>query len=289
MTFEQLLSVSKFKSIWLGSCIFKILLIHTSLLEVNGYSYGHVTVYKITFEKGTKMRRLWFTTFVSFLLSVILFTSGCSSSDTNKVQSVISCFGDVAVKVVVGVMSDTEPVTWTSLLTVIPGCINSAITIFSSPSSNPSSPEVSIHTASSHGFSQGSVYSNAISNCTVFYRTVTFNFVVPFEMVVGQSPDQSVFGASPPSGSSDHELVAQQLFQQYGDYINSILSPGPSQSVMLTIPPETQVRLRLPVQVSYKEGEAQVVHTDGSTVALPWLFTDGYQQVAPITSSSTAC
>jgi hypothetical protein len=236
------------------------------------------------------MKRFLFAPFVLFLLSVIILTSSCSSSDTNKVQSVISCFGNVAVRVIVGVLSDSEPITWTSLITVIPDCINTGIAMFASPpDSNPSSPEVSIYTSSTSSFSQGSVHSNTISNCTPLPQTATFDFSVPFAMVIGKSPDQSVFGASSPSGSSDHQLIAQQLFQQYGSYIASLLSPGPSQTEVFTIPPETQVSLQLPIQISYEEGEARVVHTDGSTIALPWLFTNGYQQIGPITPTPSAC
>jgi len=117
---------------------------------------------------------------------------------------------------------------------------------------------------------------------------VRFDFSVPFGMIVGASPNQSDFTASP-NGSSDNELIAQQIYQQDGNDIASITTSGPSQSELLTVPAQTKVTLTLPIQISYKEGEARVVHTDGSRVSLPWLFTDGYQQAGQITEATSSC
>lgn len=166
---------------------------------------------------------------------------------------------------------------------------NAAIALFSAPSNpTPSSPEVDINPSPNDGTSKGSVNSNTWSNCTDYPQTVRFDFTVPFKMIVGASPNQSDFTSSP-NGSSDNELIAQQVFQQDGSYIASITTSGPSQSELLTVPAQTKVILTLPIQISYKEGEARVVHTDGSTVSLPWLFTDGYQQTGQITEATSSC
>lgn len=234
------------------------------------------------------MKRFTSIFFVSLLLSVVIFTSSCNSSPST-VQSVVTCFGDIGVKVIASVMSDTEPLEVADLLTVAPGCINAAIAAFSSPSNpTPSTPVVDINTSSTDGTATGTVLSNEWSNCTYYPQNLVFNFIVPFEMFVGASPDQGEFNASP-GGTTDNELIAQQVFQQNGSYIASITSPGPSQSIVLTVPAETQVRLHLPIQLSYREGEARVIHTDGSTTSQPWLFTNGYQQADRITADASSC
>lgn len=234
------------------------------------------------------MKRFLSMSFVPLLLSIVIFTTSCDSS-TSTVQSVVTCFGSIGVTVVTSVISDTEPLGVADLLTLAPACINAAIAVFSSPSnSNPSTPVVDINTSSTDGTSTGTVQSNEWSNCTYYYHDLTFNFRVPFKMFVGQSPDQEEFNASP-GGTSDKELIAQQVFQQDGSYIDSVTSSGPSQSIVVTVPPETRVRLNLPIQLSYREGEARVVHADGSRSSLPWLFTDGYQQAGEITEETSSC
>src|SRR5712691_5214611 len=225
---------------------------------------------------------------VSLLLIVVLFTTSCNTSSTVTNQ-VITCFGDIGVKVIASASSGDEPLAFSSLLTVVPECINAAIAAFAPVSNSaPSSPQIDIHESSTDGSSTGAVYSNTWSNCTDNYQTLQFNFSVPFEMIVGPQSNQGTFDSSP-SGSSDNELIAHQLFEQYGNYIRSITTSGPSQSVLLNVPPQTKITLSLPIQLSYKEGEARIVHTDGSTISLPWLFTNGYQQAGQITSSTSSC
>lgn len=234
------------------------------------------------------MKRFAFAILAPSLLFVVVFMSSCDYNPGATGQ-VVTCFGDIGLKVAVSVASDDAPLTIASLLSVVPECINAAIAAFSPPSnSNPSSPEVTINTSPTDGSSAGSVKSNTWSNCTDYAQTLTFNFTVPFAMVVGPQDSQESFTAVP-GGTSDDELIAQQLFQQYGSYISSFTTNGPSQSIVLTVPAQTQVSLTLPIQLSYKEGEAQVLHTDGSPTTVPWLFTDGYQQNGQITYSSSSC
>ena len=108
-------------------------------------------------------------------------------------------------------------------------------------------------------------------------------------MVIGQSPYQGEFNVVPNSASTDNELIAQQVFQQNRSYINSITTSGPSQSIRVRVPPHSQVSLNLPIQLSYREGEARVVHTDGSITSQPWLFTDSYEQAGKITEDIASC
>jgi hypothetical protein len=158
--------------------------------------------------------------------------------------------GDIGVKVLASAISEDQPLTFASLLTVVPECINAAVAEFSSPSNTtPSSPEVDVNQSQNDGYSTGSVNSNMWSNCTDSYHTLQFNFSVPFEMFVGSSSDQSEYDA-PPNGSSDNDLIAQQVFQQYGSFIQGITTSGPSQSILLDVPPQTQVILTLPIQLS---------------------------------------
>ncbi len=234
------------------------------------------------------MKQFAFTLLAPLLLFVLVFASSCDYN-SGATSQVVTCFGDIGVKIAVSVASDDAPLTVASLLTVVPECIDAAIAAFSPASnSNPSSPQVTINTSPNDGASTGSVNSNTWSNCSDYTQTLTFNFTVPFEMVIGPQDSQSSFQSSP-GGSSDNELIAQQLFQQYGSFISSVTTNGPSQSVTLDVPAQTQVTLTLPIQLSYKEGEAQVLHSDGSTTTVPWLFTDGYQQNGQITYTSSSC
>jgi hypothetical protein len=225
---------------------------------------------------------------VALLLSVVLFTSSCAQPSGQA----ITCFENLALKVVASVVSDTEPLTFADLLDVAPECISAVIAAFSDPSnSSPLSPEVDINTSPDDGSSTGYVYSNTWSNCTYDYQTLQFDFYVPFDMAVGGQSNQDNFNSSPgaDSSSSNNELIATQLFEQFNTDIASVTTSGPSQSVSLDVPPETQIQLRLPIQLSYREGEARVVNTDGSTATVPWLYTDGYQQDGQITYTSSSC
>lgn len=233
------------------------------------------------------MKRFVTAPVVALLLIVLLFTSGCTSGPPPS--SVITCFGDIGIKVVTSIVSEDAPLTGIALLSVVPECINAAIAVFSAPANaTPSSPEVDIKQSPNDGTSSGSVNSNTWSNCTDYAQTLRFDFSVPFKMIVGQSPNQSEFNSSP-GGTSDNELVARQVFQQYGSYIASVTTSGPSQSELLTVPAQTKVTLTLPITLHYREGEARVVHTDGSTVSLPWLFTNGYEQAGRITGTTSSC
>jgi len=103
-------------------------------------------------------------------------------------------------------------------------------------------------------------------------------------MYVGDTSNQSKYSSSP-TGSSDNDLVAQQLFQMYGKDISKSTSPL---TIKQEVPPNTQMQLQVPIQLSYKNGAAQVVY-NGNTTQLPWFFTDGYTQAGAATfTGSTA-
>lgn len=241
------------------------------------------------------MKRFAFAPLSTLLLVIMIVTSSCQPappsppSISTATSSMVTCFGDIGVKVIASIATEDAPLTVVSLLSVVPECLNMAVTLFSAPSNpTPSSPEVDINQSQDDGTSTGSVNSNTWSNCTDSPQTVRFDFSVPFEVIVGASPHQSDFNSAP-NGSSDNELAAQQIFQQDGSYIASVTTSGPSQSALYTIPPQTKMTLTLPIQIFYKEGEARIVHTDGSIVGLPWLFTDTYKQTGQITETTSGC
>jgi hypothetical protein len=97
-------------------------------------------------------------------------------------------------------------------------------------------------------------------------------------MYVGSPPNQNKYSLVP-TGSSNNDLVAQTLFQQYQ---TDILKNTTSLTIVQNVPPKTQMQLHLPIQISSKDGAAQVVN-NGDTVVLPWIFTDGYQQAGSAT------
>lgn len=234
------------------------------------------------------MKRLAFTIIVPLLLFVTIFTSSCNDGQSVTTQ-VTTCLSDIGIKVVASVASDDAPLTIASLLTVVPDCITAAIAAFGpAPSSNPSSPLVAIAPTTTDGSSTSSVNSNTWSNCTDYPQTLEFNFSVPFEMVVGQQGSQDSFNSSP-NGTSDNELVAHQVFEQFGSLISSTTTSGPSQSIEWPVAAHTQITLTLPIQLSYKEGAAQITHTDGSTTNVSWFFIDGYQQAGQITATGSSC
>jgi hypothetical protein len=236
------------------------------------------------------MKRFTLTIASSLLLCVLLFT-GCNFNVSNPgVQNqFIACFGNIGVRVVLSAVTDDAPLTAASLLTVAPECIAAVVSAFTTPS-NPtlSTPEVDIHKSPTDGVSTGSVRSNTWSNCTILPQKLQFNFYVPFEMFVGGGNDLEVF-TSPPDGSSANELIAQQLFRQYGDVIARAINSERNESVILYMLPWTQITLTLPIRVSYARGEARVIDTSGDTTSLPWLFTDGYQENGDITISRSKC
>ena len=234
------------------------------------------------------MKRFVFTAIAPLLLFVTIFTSSCNGG-SGPTEQVVSCLGNIGIKVVTSMISDDVPLTIASLLTVVPDCINAGISVFGpAPSSNPSSTQVDIAQSTTDSSSTGSVNSNTWSNCSYYPQTLVFNFSVPFEMVVGQQDAQDSFNSSP-TGNSDNELVAQQVFERFGSLISSTTTNGPSQSIEWTVPAQTQVTLTLPIQIFYKEGEGQVTHTDGSTTDVSWFFIDGYQQTGQITANSSGC
>lgn len=230
--------------------------------------------------------RKFLSTFVSvFLLGTFIFTSACNNNATSQV---VTCLGDIGVKVVASVATDDAPLTFVNLLTVVPECINAAVASFSSNNTQPSSPQIEVHEASQDRLSTGTVDSNTWGNCTPYIQTLRFDFSVYFQLAVGGASNRESFSQSP-TGSSTGEMIARQLFENYGDRISSITTNGPSQSVMLEVPANTQVVLHLPILLDYREGEARVTQTDGSTVSLPWFFTDGYQQNGQITWNTSSC
>ncbi|HJT58914.1 MAG TPA: hypothetical protein VJ761_20565 [Ktedonobacteraceae bacterium] len=214
-------------------------------------------------------------------------STGSGGSGTGS--DIANCLGSIALQVV-ATLADQEELTFGKLISSAGVCIDAAIAFFSSPSNpTPSSPEVDINASSSDGSFTSSVQSNTLGNCSDSTETLQFNFYVPFEMVVGpQGSSQADFTASP-NGTDDNSLVAQQVFSQFNSEINSTTTNGPSQSEVYNIGPHTQVTFTLPIQVYYQSGEARIVHTDGSTVSLPWYFIDGYQQTGPITYTTTSC
>lgn len=237
------------------------------------------------------MKRFFFASFTILLLVVTFFTSGCGNLNAAG-GNVISCFSDITLTVDAVVSQEEVDAGQLDFdaISIVPDCIQAAVAVFSSPSNaTPSSPEVDINQSANDGTSTASTRSNTWQNCTGSYQTLQFDFSVPFKMFVGGSSDQSEYDTAPILSSSDNDLIAQQLFQQYGSFIQGITTNGPSQSVVLNVPPETQVVLTLPMRLNYRTGEARVVHTDGSTVELPWLFTDGYQQSGPISYTEANC
>jgi hypothetical protein len=237
------------------------------------------------------MKRFVTAPALAILIGAMLLTTSCDSGNGQKGNlsgQVYSCLGSIALQIA-ATLVDGEEFTFGKLLSSASVCIDSAITFFSAPSNpTPSSPQVDINTSPTDSAFSGSVQSSTVGNCTDNTQTLQFNFYVPFAMIVGPQDNQENFTASP-SGSSDDELVAQQLFQQYGSFIASTTTSGPSQSENYQIYPHTQVTFTLPINLQYKTGEARIVHTDGSTVSLPWLFTDGYQESGPITYSTSSC
>ncbi len=242
------------------------------------------------------MRRFITLPLVVVLLGAMLLTTACSldgsddnggGGDNNEDQQISSCLGNIVVQIV-SALVDGEALTFGQLVSTGIVCVQAAITYFSAPAdAAPSSPQVEIHPSDSDGSVSGSVTSNTVDNCTDYTNSVQFNFSVPFKVVVGPSGGQDSFNQSP-DGSTDNALVAQQLFTQYNDF-SSITTSGPSQSVVYDVPPHTQITFTLPIIEYYTYGEARVVHTDGSTVSLPWFFTDQYQQNGDITYQTTSC
>lgn len=243
------------------------------------------------------MKRFMTVPVVALLLGVMVLSAGCGSSPdqgggggggSNTGSDIANCLGAIALQVA-ATLVDGEELTFGKLISSAGVCIDAAIALFSPPSNpTPSSPEVDINASSSDGSFTSSVQSNTLGNCSDSTETLQFNFYVPFEMVVGPQGNQTDFNASP-SGSDDNSLVAQQVFSQFNSEINSTTTNGPSQSEVYNIGPHTQVTFTLPIQVYYQSGEARIVHTDGSTVSLPWYFIDGYQQTGPITYTTSSC
>jgi hypothetical protein len=245
------------------------------------------------------MKRFVTAPVLALLLGAMLLTTSCDSSNdhgnngpnnngSGLTNQVYTCLGNIALQVV-ATLADAEEFTFGKLISSASVCVDAAVAIFGAPSnSTPSSPEIDINSSSSQGAFSGSVQSTTVGNCTDYRKTLQFNFSVPFEMIVGPPGSQEAFNA-PPGGSTDNELVAQQLFQQYGSHIASKTTSGPSQSEVYDIGPHTQVTFTLPIEQFYQSGEARVVRTDGSTVRQPWFFTDGYQQAGPITYTALSC
>jgi hypothetical protein len=242
------------------------------------------------------MKRFVTAPALAILIGAMLLTTSCDSGkgpnisgpSGNVTDQVYTCLGSIALQIA-ATLVDGEELTFGKLLSSASVCIDAAIAFFNAPSNpTPSSPQVDINTSPTDSAFSGSVQSATVGNCTDNPETLQFNFYVPFAMIVGPRGNQENFNASP-SGSTDDELAAQQLFQEYGSYIAGTTTSGPSQSKNYQIRPHTQITFTLPIKQQYKTGEARIVHTDGSIVSLPWLFTDGYQQSGPITFSTSSC
>lgn len=241
------------------------------------------------------MKRFMTVPVIALLLGAMVLSAGCGSSPdqgggggSNTGSDIVNCLGAIALQVA-ATLVDGEELTFGKLISSAGVCVDAAIALFSPPSNpTPSSPEVDINASSSDGSFTSSVQSSPVGNCTDFTQTLQFNFYVPFDMVVGSPGSQEDFNSSP-SGADDNSLAAQQVFSQFNSEINGTTTSGPSQSAVYNIGPHTQVTFTLPIVQYYKSGEARIVHTDGSTVSVPWLFTDGYQQSGPITYTTSSC
>jgi hypothetical protein len=185
------------------------------------------------------------------------------------------------------------------LFPILSSCIDAAVAVFEAPSNpNPTTAEVDIHTSPTDETSTKTVSlssANSFGNCIDSPTNETFTVNVPFQMFVGTSPDREetsndsgVFDV-PPSGTSDSELIAQKLFKENDIFIAGITHDGPSISLVYTVPAHTLVRPSVPIKLSYRTGEGRVVHPDGSTNALPWLFTVGYQLAGDVTWEQRNC
>jgi hypothetical protein len=203
-------------------------------------------------------------------------------------DTVATCLGNVLLQVV-GILADGEEFTFGKLANSASTCVDAAVAIFDA-ASNPtsSSPRVDVNVSPSLGYFSGAVWSTSLGNCTDVPRPLQFNFAVPFEMVVGPQGRQGYFKV-PPSGFNDNELVARRLFSQFGGQIAGSTTSGPSQSAIYNVGPHTQVIVILPILVFYRLGEARIVHIDGSTSIIPWLYTNGYRQNGRITYMTTRC
>jgi hypothetical protein len=215
-----------------------------------------------------------------------LLRTRSSDYDPGTNTKVFTCLGNVALQVVATLL-DGEEFTFGKLASSASTCVDAAATIFNNLSSTPSSSQVDINVSPYKGVFNGVFQFNPVSNCTNYPRELQFNFGVPFGMIVGPPEDQGSF-QSPPSGSGDNELVAQQLFGRYSNNIASTTTSSSPGSVY-TVAPHTQVTFMLPVSQYYVSGEARVVHTDGSVVIRPWLYTAGYQPTGSINYITSSC
>jgi len=225
------------------------------------------------------------------LLVIVLIVSGCDTvqgQDTGQGQDTITnaaiqCLSAITVEVAAVVVGD--PVGIPDVIGVVTTCVSAAVAAFSAPSNtNPSSPEVTIHPSPTDNVTTLTVNSNLASNCTTHTKSIQFHVSVSFVLYVGDTPNQSKYSSSP-TGSSDNDLIAQQIFKQYETDISKSIPPL---TIQQDVPPNTQMQLHVPIQLSYKNGAAQVVN-NGTTTDLPWLFTDGYTQAGAVTfTGSTA-
>lgn len=202
-------------------------------------------------------------------------------------KEILNCLGNLSIDVI-GTLLTRGALGFEALSSATPICVSAVVDIFSPSAPAPSQPKVDILRSPSYGSLNGAVRSNAVANCTNFPQNLQFNFFVPFEMVVGQQGRQSNFNASP-NGSSDNELIAEQLFGNSTDVANAIRPSGPGQIAVYTIPPHTQIVITLPITLFYETGEAQVTHADSTTADAPWFFTTSYVQSGPITYTPGYC
>lgn len=215
-----------------------------------------------------------------------LLRTRASNYDPGTNTKVFTCLGNVALQVVATLL-DGEAFTFGKLASSASTCVDAAAAVFNNISSPASSPQIDINVSPYKGVFNGVVQFNPVSNCTDYPRALQFNFGVPFGMLVGPPEDQGNFSA-PPNGSGDNELVAQQLFGRYSSNISSTTTSSSSVSVY-TVRPHTQVTFILPVSQYYVSGEARVVHTDGSVIVRPWLYTAGYQPTGPLNDVTSFC
>lgn len=222
----------------------------------------------------------------AFIVFLLLFNTACNTSQTT---SIIACFGSIAIPVVASKVTE-EPVPLLALLPVVPACVDAAIITFASPSNaNPSSPIVDINQSPKVIISTASLKPYKLSNCqSGKSQKLQIALSLPALVIVGQSPGQGKYELLP-RGTSDNDLIAQQLFKKYSSDISKTVKQGTKPPISLDVPPGEKISLTVSVQVPYKEGEARIIHTDGSIVGLPWLLVDGFPQSGQINSTFSSC
>lgn len=230
------------------------------------------------------MQRFVSVLFTSLLMSMVLVTSSCGE-DPGVVQ-VANCLGDVALTILATVPEDAEALAIPTLVDIGIVCIDAAASAFSAAATN--STQVDINESSTETVITKTIHSRIWANCTDAPTWRTVRIHAPFRMFVGLANAQRVF-KSRPSGNGPDALVAQALFDRY-----QLGNPTSQSSVIaettIDIPAHTQVSLSFPMQIKYKDGDARLTR-NGSSIILPWLFTDGFQSTgnSSINQASSNC